>query len=161
MDLLFVSTKNKKHHRNDHRHAFGNSWKKTAHYKKRQSTAPSTSVPAGSRIVNLEELQEYSQQLLTHSAQCDGSVLVKGEYRQGLASIISWQCEKYSQSIVLESTRGPCGRSQWERNLAAVRSEMATGGRHSRLEESIGTLGVPVMSKASFISTAISEAIFS
>ena len=54
---------------------------------------------------------------------------------------------------MLESSRrvkGPRGRSQWECNLAADWSEMATGGGHSR---SRGTLRVPVTSKASFIST--------
>ena len=79
---------------------------------------------------------------------------MKGETRQGLASIISWQCQKCKQALVLESStkvKGPRGKSQWECNLAAVWGEMATGGGHSRLEETMSTLGVPVMTKPSFI----------
>lgn len=47
--------------------------------------------------------------------------------------------------------KGPKGYSQWECNLAAVWGEMVTGGGHSRMEETLGVMGVPVMTKASFI----------
>ena len=49
--------------------------------------------------------------------------------------------------------KGPRGHTQWECNLGAVWGEMVTGGGHSRLQESMSVLGVPVMSKPSFIST--------
>lgn len=41
---------------------------------------------------------------------------------------------------------------RWECNLAAVWGQMSTGGGHSQLQETMSVLGVPVMSKASFIS---------
>lgn len=49
--------------------------------------------------------------------------------------------------------KGPRNYSRWECNLAAVWGQMATGGGHSHLEETLSVLGVPVMSKATFIST--------
>ena len=47
--------------------------------------------------------------------------------------------------------KGPWGYRQWECNLAAVWRQMATGGGHTQLEETMSTLGVPVMTKSSFI----------
>lgn len=41
---------------------------------------------------------------------------------------------------------------RWECNLAAVWGQMCTGGGHSRLEETMSVVGVPVMTKRSFIS---------
>ncbi len=48
---------------------------------------------------------------------------------------------------------GPRGYSRWECNLAAVWGQMATGGGHSQLEETMSIVGVPVMTSASFIRT--------
>ena len=42
---------------------------------------------------------------------------------------------------------------RWECNLAAVWGQMSTGGGHSQLEEAMSVVGVPVMSKKSFIGT--------
>ena len=76
----------------------------------------------------------------------------------GLASILQGQCSICSHKITLETSpkvRGARGYPQWECNVvAAVWGEMVTGGGgHSRLEETLGVLGVPVMTKCSFIST--------
>ena len=43
--------------------------------------------------------------------------------------------------------------SRWECNLAAVWGQMSTGGGHSKLEETLSVIGVPVMTKKSFIDT--------
>ena len=42
---------------------------------------------------------------------------------------------------------------RWEFNLAAVWGQMSTGGGHSQLEEAMSVVGVPVISKKSFIGT--------
>ena len=42
---------------------------------------------------------------------------------------------------------------RWECNLTAVWGQMSTGGGHSQLEEAMSVVGVPVMTKKSFIST--------
>ena len=47
--------------------------------------------------------------------------------------------------------KGPKGYSQWECHLAAVWGEMVAGGGHCRIKETLGVMGVPVMTKASFI----------
>ena len=45
------------------------------------------------------------------------------------------------------------GGQRWECNLAAVWGQMSTGGGHAPLTESMSVLGVPVMTKKSFIAT--------
>ncbi len=49
--------------------------------------------------------------------------------------------------------KGPGKHARWECNLAAVWGQMVTGSGHSHLEEAMGVLGVPVMSKATYIHT--------
>ena len=58
--------------------------------------------------------------------------------------------------MLLETSRkvkGPKRYQQWDCNLAAVWGQMSTGGGHTRLHATIGTLGVPVMSKNTFTHT--------
>ena len=43
--------------------------------------------------------------------------------------------------------------SRWECNLAAVWGQMSTGGGHSKLEETLSVIGVPVMTKKRFNDT--------
>ena len=45
------------------------------------------------------------------------------------------------------------GGQYWETNLAAVWSQMATGNGHSPLSEAMAVMGVPTMTKVSFVST--------
>ena len=84
------------------------------------------------------------------------NIVLDGETRQGLASILRGQCSVCEHTITLETSqkvKGPRQYCRWECNLAAVWGQMATGGGHSHLEESMSVLGVRVMSKASFINT--------
>ena len=115
---------------------------------------PEKKLTNGSRIINLDKLQQYTDNLTTHTSHCQGSVLLYGETRQGLASILKGHCSVCDRTITLQSShkvKGPKGYSQWECNLAAVWEEMVTGGGHSRIEETLGVMGVPVMTKTSFI----------
>ena len=108
----------------------------------------------GSRIINIAKLQEYIIELSIHSTQCGGSVILTGEERDGLASIISTQCSRCHHTITLETAKkvkGPRGYRRWECNLAAVWGQMATGGGHTQLQETMSTLGVPVMTKRNFV----------
>ena len=51
-------------------------------------------------------------------------------------------------------TSSRCGSGmRWECNLAAVWGQMATGGGHSSLNESLSVLGVPTMGKKAFMAT--------
>lgn len=104
----------------------------------------------GSRIINLHKLQDYVGELNAHNEECRGSVVLSGEVREGLASVLSSHCSTCGHSISLQTSEKVKGPKRWECNLAAVWGQMVTGGGHSKLQDIVG---VPVMSKASFIQT--------
>lgn len=106
--------------------------------------------------MNLDKFQEFTSQLTTHAAECGGEIIVSGEKRAGLASIISTRCSKCHLTIPLTTSQkvpGPKGYARWEANLAAVWGQMSTGGGHSKLKETMSTLGVPVMAPKNFVNT--------
>ena len=110
----------------------------------------------GSRIINIDKLKQYMNDLTIHAAQCGGAFTLAGETREGLASILAGRCSVCNHTISLETSpkvKGPKQYRRWECNLAAVWGQMVTGGGHSHLEETMSVLGVPVMSKKSFINT--------
>lgn len=205
-----ANKKNKRHHRNGHRHVFWSSLKKTAmkYNTKRirnvtsqtfkiaketnksiqneiiilSSTTASNpsnstqSVPnsstttlsdntntlneyvtiEGSRIINIEKLGYYINDITKHSSNCGGNVTLIGEKRYGLASVLCSKCSGCGYELVLESSnkvKGPSNYQRWECNLAAVWGQMATGGGHTPLKETMSVLGVPVMNKSCFQQT--------
>ena len=92
---------------------------------------------------------------MEHS-KCGGTINLIGERRQGLASILYSECTKCGHKIQLESSEkvmGPKGYTRWECNLAAVWGQMASGGGHSSLQESMSVLGIPTMGKKCFTET--------
>ena len=147
------SNKNKLHNRNNDRHVYRKK-KLPCKYKKTSPTLNKHSEMNGSRIINLNKLQQYTDDLTAHATHCEGSIMLYGETRQGLASILKGHCSVCTHTFTLQSShkvKGPKGYSQWECNLAAVWGEMVTGGGHCRIKETLGVMGVPVMTKASFI----------
>ena len=83
-------------------------------------------------------------------------ILTCEQARYGLASIIAYHCLGCGQKISFAtSTRVSSleGSHYWTCNLAAVWGQMATGGGYSDLQESMSSLGVPVMAKKTFIAT--------
>ena len=110
----------------------------------------------GARIVNISQLEQYINELTCHAAKCEksaGNVVLVGERKDGLASIIRTECSGCGHVVKLETSTkaaGPSGYNCWEVNLAAVWGQMCTGGGHSTLQES---LGVSVMTKKSFAQT--------
>ena len=54
----------------------------------------------GSRIINLEKLQEYINTFIVHAAQCGGYILLAGEKEDGFVSINSPRCSQCKQSIL-------------------------------------------------------------
>ena len=100
------NSKNKRNNRNSHRHVF----KRRYHpYKYRNPACTQENVSIkGSRIVNLEKLQEYISKLTVHAAQCGGEILISGEKQNGLAAIISTRCSKCTYTITLETSRKYC-----------------------------------------------------
>lgn len=102
----------------------------------------------------MQKLQQYINELTVHATKCGGSVILTGEERDGLASILSSNCSTCNHTITLETAekvKGPHGYRRWECNLAVVWGQMTTGGGHSQLQETMSVLGVPVMTKSSFI----------
>ena len=103
--------------------------------------------------IKLDKLQEYVNRLTVHAAQCGGDIVLTGETRAGLASIISSHCSKCSYTVPLETShkvKGPKGNHRWECNLAAVWGQLTTGGGHPHLQETMDVLRVPVMSAKNF-----------
>ena len=110
----------------------------------------------GSRVINMGKLQDSINTLTSHAAKCDTDIVLEGERRDGLASIITGKCLKCDQTFSLETShkiKGPNGYQRWECNLAAVWGQMSTGGGHTKLQETMATLGIPVMSKKCFTNT--------
>ena len=73
-----------------------------------------------------------------------------------MASILSSSCTQCGDCKGLETShkvRGPNGYRRRECNLAAVWDQMSTGGGHNHIQNTMSLLGVPVMSKTSFILT--------
>ncbi len=65
----------------------------------------------GSITINLEKLQQYAESLSKHSPSCQVSILA-GERRDGLASILTGQCNVCEHSVKLETSnkmKGPRG----------------------------------------------------
>jgi len=82
-------------------------------------------------------------------------IILSGEKHKGLASILSWKyvnCRHELSFPTSTKVSDPIG-NRWATNLAAVWSQMATGGGFNSLQESMSILGVQVMSKRSFIQT--------
>ena len=77
------SKKNEKNSRNSHRHTYV---KKKQPFKFKQSAQ--SSPPKGSRIINITKLQQFSNELTLHSSKCTGSIVLSGEQKFGLASIL-------------------------------------------------------------------------
>ena len=74
----------------------------------------------------------------------------------GMPFILSYKCDGCGQdNSFATSTKVdiPSNGKYWSCNVAAIWGQMSTGGGFYHLEESMGILGVPVMSKQSFVNT--------
>lgn len=161
--IIMGNQKNKrKSYSKHHRHAYRKKklpWEKAQTRQSRDTQRMDTQKLVsleGSRIINVDQLQQYTNNLNKHAMQCQGSIVLSGEVRDGLASILSGQCSTCNHTIKLQTSKkvkGPRGYRRWECNLAAVWGQMSTGGGHSQLEETMSVVGVPVMTNASFVQT--------
>ena len=107
-------------------------------------------------------LNEYLKEVAAHAATCqsyqskveslplDDTMLIGEEARYGMASILAYKCSGCGENISFATSSKvdiPSSGKYWSCNVAAVWGQMATGGGFNHLEESMGILGVPVMSK--------------
>ena len=115
---------------------------------------PSLNPLNGSRIINLQELASFITDISSHThAEVEPFLLLVSH---GLASILFAKCNTCNHDISFTTSQkigGVGNRMRWEANVAGVWGQMATGGGHARLEEVMAMLGVPVMSKKSFVAT--------
>ena len=110
-------------------------------------------------------LNEHLKEVAAHAATCqsyqskvefDDTMLIGEEACYGMASILAYKCSGCGENISFATSSKvdiPSGGKYWTCNVAAVWGQMATGGGFNHLEESMSILGVPVMSKQSFIAT--------
>ncbi len=95
---------NQRSHRNNHRRSMQRSWHASKYQKNAQKhlmKPSSNDLLEGSRIINLDKLQEFIDQLTAHAAQYSSQIILSGEKKAGLASILSSQCSKCSFTIPL------------------------------------------------------------
>ena len=122
--------KNKQQHNNEHRHVYRKRRPPQFLNNKVNSPRPQHNTTIeGSRIINIHKLQEYMSELSAHSVRCGGLVVLAGEARDGLASVLSSNCATCGHNISLQTSRkvkGPRGYLRWECNLAAVWGQMVT-----------------------------------
>ena len=130
--------------------------------------ASSQPVATDSRIINMGLLNEHLKDVAAHAATCqayqsklqseprDDKMQLVEQARYGMASILSYKCDGCGQdNSFATSTKVdiPSNGKYWSCNVAAIWGQMSTGGGFNHLEESMGVLGVPVMSKQSFVNT--------
>ena len=82
--------------------------------------------------------------------------IVQEVRREGLASILMVECNKCSDKFYLESSTKVKGsgdkKTRYAVNIGAVLGQMATGGGHSKLNETAAALNLPGMSQNTFTS---------
>ena len=102
--------KNRKNSRkNTTRHVYGKKklpWERE-HKKKKQGEKKVNEVQkvlSGCRIVRIENLQHYTNNLTAHASHCDGSISLSNEKKYGLASVISGSCSSCDETIVFKTS---------------------------------------------------------
>ena len=113
----------------------------------------------GSRIISLHKLRDAIRTITQHSATCKSPVELIGEVkRNGLSTTLLARCDKCSEEFLFTSCnkidlKKPDGtiRSTYQSNVAAVMGQMSTAGGCNSLEELLCTIGVPSISKPTFI----------
>ena len=116
-----------------------------------------------SRIINLQKLQDHLQDVINHTAThhpfvnkptTQHSIVMKEQKREGLSSVLTSHCTSCNTDFNLttsQKVKGISGMPYWESNLAAVWGQMSTGGGHTTLTETMAVLGIPTMTKKSFM----------
>jgi hypothetical protein len=117
----------------------------------------------GYRIINLDKLGIHVMTVTVHCMRCEAaqSLLTSGGLpikflgevcRRGLASILSIVCLGCSQEFKVESSSklNVRGSVRYDINFRAVWGQMTTGGGHAKLDEVMGTFGIPGIRESTF-----------
>ncbi len=125
----------------------------------------------GTRFIDLACLSSQLEKMLNHAATCDSCRLVALDIgksivlhdetsREGLASVLSASCVGCNQTFQINTSqkiKSLSGNVRWQINLTSVWGQVASGGGCSKMNEFLGTAGVPGMHSATF--SAIEEQI--
>ena len=117
-------------------------------------TTSTLSLP-GSRIVDVQHLNQSVQEVSDHAANCGGQCVITKEVRAGLATRFTITCNKCHRVFTLntsDKTTTPNG-DRWLVNVMAVLGTMSTGGGSAQLTTVLSTMGIPSMSKGTFVTT--------
>ena len=138
-DIMGNSKNKRNSYSKHHRHAYRKKkmpWEKIKIRKNKQKqTVSQTMSLEGNRIVNLDQLQQYTDELSKHAMQCQGSVTLSCEARYGLASILSGQCSTCNHTIKFQTpgkwtvpTATDDGNATWQQCGGRCRLEGDTVG---------------------------------
>ena len=107
------------------------------------------------QIINIDLLNTHIKSVIDHFSSCNSKegplgerIILAGEKRYGLASVLSWKCTVCNQEMSFSTSTKVAGskcNQYWTSNLAAVWGQMVTGGGFNLLQESMGVLGTPVI----------------
>ena len=126
------NSRNKRHNRNGHRHVFQKI--KLPHQKKKpratkqnkqqtggqvrvaeHNTQQGAKTIGGSRIINMVKLKQYTNDLTCHSARCGGNIVLDGETRHELVSILRAPDSTADGNVTWQQ----CG-GRWQQVVATV-----------------------------------------
>ena len=118
------------------------------------------------QIINLELLSKHIEDVTQHAAtysaclklskSTDAITIIGEKHRNGLASIMGCKfngCRQEIKFATSTKTSGLSGKLYWTNNLVGVWGQMTVCGSFNSLQESLSVLGVPVMTKQSFVDT--------
>ena len=114
---------------------------------------------ASSQIISLQKLRDAIYTITQRSVSCQSLVELVGKVqRNGLCSTLLTKCSKCNKEIMFKTSNklelkksDKTVRSIHQVNVTAVMGQMATGGGCNNLEEFLCTIGIPSMSKPTFI----------
>jgi len=120
-------------------------------------------VPDGSRIINMDLLQNHMTEVAIHCAVCpaagklakDGKsplTVTTEEKRNGFASRLKLSCCGCGQQFLMETSSRLPGSSTYDINLRTVWGSMVTGGGLSSTNEMLATMGIPGMTQRRYTS---------
>ena len=100
-----------------------------------------------SGIFDLDKLKHGMEMLSSHSSECNGKCTVEVEetVRSGLSIVLHATCNKCNVHFRMPSSDKVStsdGKKRWAVNIAAVLSQIATGGGLSRLNSTLAFLGI-------------------
>ena len=120
----------------------------------REHNDTNTTLPMqGSRIINLNHLTSFVNNISAHSQSCKGNVSFDGLWRPFSVQNVATSCRLEIAFSTSTKIDGVDSRKHWECNLAAVWGQMCAGSGQACLKETASVLGIPTMTEKAFVAT--------